>query len=742
MLEWVTLVSDDEIDDINNTEGDEGDQKKEKKKSRKDEEEKGLPKLSNVFLTGADNVQSDADMLRFTLLERYGGVWLDASDVLLESLDWVQDVHAETGADYIAYSQPDHTMYESVPVMPIWFEAAVPGSPLVHRIVHDMREVYGHKHWDKTRARDGERYWLPHRLKQIGMNLTMFGRMSNYLWVDVIIQRILQENAGILPSREWSGGADGPINFHAMNAHLGPYKLQQAVGYGENIAMLLTDIDRAEECLSLLTSDVHFIKFRGKERDALLRRGVKRGSCLSSILGDVEIPSENEACTSFACRNNPKSSNSTGGVAATGLSSAVRRVEDVAAEAASEGGGSDTATTTAKLTCPTTTPTTRIFFACHHKTGTILLEHALEVLHDHALVGLPARNVGELVSYEPASRDDGGEEKQKQARVEIDPHKDGARWKNGEGGVSRMNSRAYLYQDNKWQARHAPSPCEETILPANCGLQAELWWHWGADLGIVKDTEKSFDELYDSPTEKEASMFASCNERYRVVHFQRAPIDMVLSHIRYIHGDMEPNWMDLPVDLSEPRNARREKDPNNPEARPFQQIVEEASLDDKVALVVNVTMPSILSMVRASVLADKDPEHQINVRLEDSVEHFNSTWKRVVRFVNTKDAAAATAIAQRARSSWAATETDDGNNDDDGVEEDENEAEVDKWVELLTRVDENSANYAFDFSHQTFDDNEDPELEMRLCESMLRQFPELLKMEAALGYPPRNCSKP
>ena len=482
--------------------------------------------------------------------------------------------------------------------------------------------------------------------------------------MDVIIQRILQEEAGILRDRPKHFAGGRPLNLHVMNSHLGPYKIPEVVGY-DRFAAFVTDPDELDKCLSIL-SDVRLVKIRGGWRDKIMESGVKRGSCLSQILGDVEIPPLEHACTSFAChkRAGKLSPNATAAAAVTGNGPS-------------------------SVTCPSTNPTTRLFFACHHKTGTILLEHVLEVLHNSSAVGLPAKNThgGKVRSEEIVAKDGG------------------IRWINGEGGVKDMNGHAYLYQDKKWQARHAPTPCENTTLPRSCGVQAELWWHWNA--GWVDDSE---DALYDEPTEEETSLFARCDTQYRVVHLQRDPVEMVLSHIRYIHEDMEPRWMKKPVDLLEPRDRRRELDPANTDARPFWDVVEEASLDEKVALVANVTMPSIISMVRASILAEKDPEHQMNVRLEDSEKHFNTTWRRVVRFVNTAGAG------------------------------EENNADEDTWLGLLSKVDEKSANYAFDFSHQTFDEK-DPETEKKLCQSVLRQFPQLLTMEARLGYPPHKCTK-
>ncbi len=47
--------------------------------------------------------QHKADLIRFKLLYVYGGIWLDASIIVYENLDWIQSVTSENQTEIFAY---------------------------------------------------------------------------------------------------------------------------------------------------------------------------------------------------------------------------------------------------------------------------------------------------------------------------------------------------------------------------------------------------------------------------------------------------------------------------------------------------------------------------------------------------------------------------------------------------------------------------------------------------------------
>lgn len=72
-----------------------------------------------------------ADWIRLELLYRYGGIWLDASTILTESLEWVLSRQQETQSQFVGYYIEAYTADLKCPVVENWFMAAPPLSPFV-----------------------------------------------------------------------------------------------------------------------------------------------------------------------------------------------------------------------------------------------------------------------------------------------------------------------------------------------------------------------------------------------------------------------------------------------------------------------------------------------------------------------------------------------------------------------------------------------------------------------------------
>lgn len=72
-----------------------------------------------------------SDWLRLYLLARHGGVWIDASTILTESLDWLVEAQAATRAEYLGYYLDGFCVAGRTPVLDSWCMAAPPGMPFV-----------------------------------------------------------------------------------------------------------------------------------------------------------------------------------------------------------------------------------------------------------------------------------------------------------------------------------------------------------------------------------------------------------------------------------------------------------------------------------------------------------------------------------------------------------------------------------------------------------------------------------
>jgi hypothetical protein len=72
-----------------------------------------------------------ADWLRLQLLARHGGIWIDASTLLTQSLEWVHTLQAERGSEYLGFFIDRFTTRPDQPIVENWFMAACPESPFI-----------------------------------------------------------------------------------------------------------------------------------------------------------------------------------------------------------------------------------------------------------------------------------------------------------------------------------------------------------------------------------------------------------------------------------------------------------------------------------------------------------------------------------------------------------------------------------------------------------------------------------
>ena len=73
-----------------------------------------------------------ADWLRLQLLQRHGGIWMDASTLLTSDLDWVHRRHADLGSHGVVGFYIDrYTRDRSQPMIENWFIAAAAGDPFI-----------------------------------------------------------------------------------------------------------------------------------------------------------------------------------------------------------------------------------------------------------------------------------------------------------------------------------------------------------------------------------------------------------------------------------------------------------------------------------------------------------------------------------------------------------------------------------------------------------------------------------
>ncbi len=81
-----------------------------------------------------------SDLIRLKLLSQYGGIYLDASTLLLEKLDWVLELNNSNGTDTLAYYTKDNTSDMNFPVIETWLLASIPNSTFINDWLKEYEE--------------------------------------------------------------------------------------------------------------------------------------------------------------------------------------------------------------------------------------------------------------------------------------------------------------------------------------------------------------------------------------------------------------------------------------------------------------------------------------------------------------------------------------------------------------------------------------------------------------------------
>jgi len=98
-----------------------------------------LKEFTEIHRRSDESVQHFTDRLRLDLLERYGGVWLDATIWMNTSLNWVHSYNENV----VGFNNPIRTETNA---MENWFIACVPGSRLIREWNREFKKFETHDH--------------------------------------------------------------------------------------------------------------------------------------------------------------------------------------------------------------------------------------------------------------------------------------------------------------------------------------------------------------------------------------------------------------------------------------------------------------------------------------------------------------------------------------------------------------------------------------------------------------------
>lgn len=81
-----------------------------------------------------------SDLIRLKLLSQYGGIYLDASVLVLDKLDWVLELNKINRTDTVAYYTEENTMDMNYPVVETWLLASIPNASFINDWLKEYEE--------------------------------------------------------------------------------------------------------------------------------------------------------------------------------------------------------------------------------------------------------------------------------------------------------------------------------------------------------------------------------------------------------------------------------------------------------------------------------------------------------------------------------------------------------------------------------------------------------------------------
>lgn len=147
-----------------------------------------------------------ADWIRLELLRRHGGIWLDASTILTQPLDWVLAEQARARSNFVGYYLERYTSDPQFPVVENWFMAAPPGSPFIEDLQREFTEEVLPR---------GNAGYIAH-LQALGVYEAVRQAIDipGYLSMHLALQRVLRLQGRYRLSL--GKAEDGPFYYHAL----------------------------------------------------------------------------------------------------------------------------------------------------------------------------------------------------------------------------------------------------------------------------------------------------------------------------------------------------------------------------------------------------------------------------------------------------------------------------------------------------------------------------------------------
>jgi len=215
-----------------------------------------LPEL--VFSHQDMLVAHKSDVIRLELLYKYGGIWLDATIIMNQTLDALLAVNKNNIYDMIAFYSESSTIDPDYPVIETWFLAAPPNNAFIERWLYYFRPII---------TLGAPAFF--NQLKQLPDYKTIVQdiKIPDYLILNITQQQALREN--------------NPYNFYLRKCEANALLYQTLAGWRPVKLSRMLMVDRLPDALPPLT------KLTGLDRK-YLATNIKYGVVnKDSLLGQI-----------------------------------------------------------------------------------------------------------------------------------------------------------------------------------------------------------------------------------------------------------------------------------------------------------------------------------------------------------------------------------------------------------------------------------------------------------------------
>jgi len=102
-------------------------------------------------------IANKTDLIRLELLYKFGGIWMDATIILNEKVDWVYTPNLNARYDLVGFYREVNTIEDKYPVIETWFLASSAGNELIRdwlEVFKPIRDIGSVQYFEMLKKRD------------------------------------------------------------------------------------------------------------------------------------------------------------------------------------------------------------------------------------------------------------------------------------------------------------------------------------------------------------------------------------------------------------------------------------------------------------------------------------------------------------------------------------------------------------------------------------------------------------